>query len=504
MSTETRLTLRLDDAALDRLRRHPAVQRYRLRRAQTLREHLIFFDSADHRLYRDDAMLALVRPATKSAVPVARLQQHGGDSWSNPVWQWACPGETPVAPPFHLPFPFPATLNAEFTADRQVTVIHLGADAWEIDLAIDRHDLACGGRTAVFDELSLQLKRGEPASLFRLAAELAEGLPLRVAGYRLIDRAHALRTGKALAPRKALAPSLAADCTVAQAFSTIAHSCLAQLVVNQECLTLTGDPEAIHQMRVALRRLRSAMAVFAPLIASPQTDRLRAEMRWILDYLGPARDIEVFIAEILNPARPLFPQPDAFESFAEVFRARHRTAQSVAKAAVADPRFTALLLSLALWAEGEGWLQAVREFGPADPDEPARQFARTVLERRYRRLRKALQDLGDLDEEARHQSRIEAKKFRYCLEFFSSLYPGARADRMAAKTGDLQDRLGLLNDIAVSRQTLLDQARGMREPDAIWAAGTIAGWHTARIPALLAESIKHWGQCRRLPRFWMD
>ncbi len=320
----------------------------------------------------------------------------------------------------------------------------------------------------------------------------------------IAERGNALSSGQPLLARKAQSVTLTDGATITETFCKIARSCIGQILTNHECLSTTGAPEAIHQMRVGLRRLRSAISVFRPLIASPHTDNVTNELRWLQGCLGPARDADVFIAEILQPSRHLFADDREFQTFAALFHAKRHTARGIAQATMADPRFTRLLLRLRLWADGEGWLEAVRQFGPADPEQPARTFAQTILEKRYRRLCRGMQNLAALDDEKRHLARINAKKFRYSTEFFASLFDKKKVLRMVELVSTLQDSLGALNDIAVSRTTLFSEAVQSGDPAALWAAGLIAGWHAARRPELLARAEKNWTACRRLHRFWAE
>src|SRR5262249_60536796 len=93
---------------------------------------------------------------------------------------------------------------------------------------------------------------------------------------------------------------LTPDCSRQAAFQAIARACLRQLVANQPA-TLGGDPEGLHQMRVALRRLRAAVSLFADMLLAPQTEEMKTQFKWITQELGPARELDVFIKRVVRP-----------------------------------------------------------------------------------------------------------------------------------------------------------------------------------------------------------
>jgi triphosphatase len=95
---------------------------------------------------------------------------------------------------------------------------------------------------------------------------------------------------------------LARGTSSVQAFRLIAHACVRQLVANEPTLR-HGDAEAVHQMRTALRRLRAAFSLFSDLASDKELARLKGEIKWITGELAPARELHVYLAEALEPAK---------------------------------------------------------------------------------------------------------------------------------------------------------------------------------------------------------
>ncbi len=109
-------------------------------------------------------------------------------------------------------------------------------------------------------EAELELKKGRPRVLFDIARDLQDETGARISVTSKSERGYALLAGAGPAPRRARPPRFPPDATIAQAFQSVARACAEQLLVNQDVLFATHNPEAVHQMRVALRRLISASA----------------------------------------------------------------------------------------------------------------------------------------------------------------------------------------------------------------------------------------------------
>ena len=104
------------------------------------------------------------------------------------------------------------------------------------------------------------------------------------------------------------------------------------------------DPEYLHQMRVALRRLRSAFSVFAPALPAETTAPVAAELKWLGAALGPARDWDVFVTETLPPVHAEFGEHPALAAFGERCAALRRAAAQRARRTVASQRYQRLML----------------------------------------------------------------------------------------------------------------------------------------------------------------
>src|SRR5262249_55704635 len=180
------------------------------------------------------------------------------------------------------------------------TVYPIQSGDSEIELTVDKGKVEAGRQSSPLCELELELKRGKSAELFKLARMLAEEVPVQLAVKSKAERGYALIAGELPQAVKAAPVALTPDYSRQAAFQIIARTCLRQLVANQPA-TLGGDPEGLHQIRVALRRLRAAISLFADMLLDPQTEEMKAQFKWITQELGPARELDGVIKRVVRP-----------------------------------------------------------------------------------------------------------------------------------------------------------------------------------------------------------
>jgi triphosphatase len=280
--------------------------------------------------------------------------------------------------------------------------------------------------------------------------------------------------------------------TVAQALMVVAGAALRQTVANDRPAGQFRRPEGVHQMRVGLRRLRSALALFRPPEPDAAYDHLRAELKWLAGQLGPARDLDVFIAETFCPAADALGAAPGLAAFGKrVKRTQTRAYDRLVKA-LDSPRARAIPLATA------AWLETGIKNQPSDwRDLLVLAFAEAALERLRRKVRK----LADAETaEARHDLRIAAKKLRYALDGFDGLLPEKAVRPYRKRTADLQARLGVLNDLATARRVAFE-ALGPTPPlDVAFAAGLVVGRRAVDEASLIAaadKDVKALLRCRR-------
>lgn len=369
-----------------------------------------------------------------------------------------------------------------------------------VEIAVDRCEILAGARRLRFQELELELKDGSPKAILRLADELFGLTPLRLGLTSKGERGYRL----AGARPAAFDPQLNAQSTVAQTFAAIGRACLDQVAEQGVAWRAAQGAEPIHQMRVGLRRLRTALRLFEDVVKDGAVSRLGGELKWLADALGPARNLDVYLADVFDA--DALPDADLARRYGERLQRTRKAAYAQADQAIRSPRFARLMLDLALWLEDGDWRRPVDDAPRALAlAAPIPAFAAQVLEDLRRTVKKRGQvKLAKLDAERRHKLRIRCKRLRYASEFFAHAFDGGRKRREAFVEAlkRLQDALGLLNDMAQAQETAA-RTLGRGAPQALtFAAGELVGRLRARQGKSLEKAEQGYGALMKAERFW--
>ncbi len=377
----------------------------------------------------------------------------------------------------------------------------------EIELTVDQGKIEAGSRSSSLCEVELELKHGEPADLFEIARELSKHVPVQLALASKAERGYSLITGKVPGPIKAAPVALAPGVGCQAAFRIIARACLRQLIANQPA-TLRGDAEALHQMRVALRRLRAAISLFGDMLADRQTDEKKHKFKWITGELGPAREIDVFINRVLAPvARD---KPDGAGVLIKDLQQKREEAFDRARAALASSRFRNLMIETAAWIETGDWTRNADHQVSALREKAIAVVAAHELTRRRKKILKKGARLKALEPRRRHKLRVQVKMLRYASEFFADAFPGKKAGRrredFRPNLERLQDALGDLNDITV-HEGLTKSIADTRSDDGArarkaFAAGRLSGREEARAQTVLKDAQRAYSLFAKAKPYW--
>lgn len=336
-------------------------------------------------------------------------------------------------------------VGAIFEVDVERSTWILQEGDTEIELVLDSGQVRAGSQHEAISEVELELKRGAPAALFDLARRLDAAAPVRLGVLSKAERGYRLTRPKR-SVFKAEPLALDREMKAAEAFQRVVQACLRQFRLNEAVLLEERSADALHQSRVALRRLRSAFSIFKPLVgADERAASLRDELRWIAGELGNARNLDVLIDRA------------SAGKMRNRLKAAREDAYASVEATLASPRTRSLFLDLVEWLAVGEWLRAAKTQDARS--EPARDFAAAALNRLRRKVKKGGSDLEEADDEARHELRKDAKKLRYASEFFAALFDGKRErrrhKRFLAALEDLQDHLGALNDLATAPEEMI-------------------------------------------------
>jgi CHAD domain-containing protein len=261
-------------------------------------------------------------------------------------------------------------------------------------------------------------------------------------------------------------------------------------------------------MRVGLRRLRAAMSLFSDVVSDGKLGRIKAELKWLTKALAPARDLDVFLAEM--PRLPRRLARSGGEGFHDELAGRQARAHERAERAVSSDRFHRLVLDVAQWVEAGPWTKAGAAAAKQRRARGSADFAIDELSRRHKKIKKKARKVKTLDPRRRHKLRIAAKKLRYGVEFFAGLFASKplrkRRKAFLAVLRDLQSALGGLNDVAAREQlgtTVAAKPRARHaQPQRAFAAGWVTATEEARAKPLLKTAVKAGRALRHTKRPW--
>ena len=234
-------------------------------------------------------------------------------------------------------------------------------------------------------------------------------------------------------PAKADAVRLGRDTTVAEGFEIIVSSCLRHFRLNELLVIESRNVEGLHQARVAMRRLRSALALFRPAVRGQEYRRIKSELSWFTAELGDARNLDVYLTRDLSRDQR------------QLVEERREEAYGLAIAAMESTRFQRLMLDLAGWAAAGDWRDNSRAAKPIRP------FVNRRIDRLWSKI--PSDNVSNMGDKRRHRLRISIKKLRYALEFTEVLHPSKprRRGKFMKAVKEMQGSLGDLHDIVIAR-----------------------------------------------------
>jgi inorganic triphosphatase YgiF len=574
---ERELKLSVEAADQRRLARLDALRALTSGPVRSERLHSVYFDTPDHALAAERVALRLrERPGRRGSTWVQTVKDGGtaaGGLHQRQELEWPVAGPrldlalidaSPLAERFRKPRLRDGLAPVFRTDFQRSTRVLRCADGTTVELAMDLGEVRAGRRTEPIAEVELELLSGDVDRLFDLAAIILQAVPARLAHASKAERGYRLARGLRLAPpRKAQPIALERGMTVAAGLRRVLGTCLEQMQANEPGVLAGRQPEHLHQFRVGMRRLRSALSLAAIAVGREAVAPFAAELRALGAELNPARDWDVFMTGTLPPLAASFPQ---VEGLADLQRSGARlrvTHNRAARAALAAARYQALLIGLgrvlarddlAAWRAPPPAPQpdatqahstqahstqahstqahspqadAPQADAPADAppaalppttadapepapvavdvhplDQPLEDFAAALLRRRDRKLRKRGASVPDATPEARHEVRIAGKKLRYAAEFFAELYSSRKVTRYVAALEGIQDILGALNDAAVTDR-LLAEAHA-RTPITPEAAGIVRGWFAATAVHELGRFRAAWSEFEAARPYWRE
>jgi inorganic triphosphatase YgiF len=381
-----------------------------------------------------------------------------------------------------------------------------GSSVSNIEAVLDLGEIDVESGPIPVAEIELELIDGRPDALYRAALDLQATGSLRLETRSKSSRAYERLADLPPTVHNAKRPDLAKDDDVDTAMAAIFRSCFDQWLANRAAALDGRDSEGVHQMRVGLRRLRSALSVFRKMIPEGQLAWLQPDAKNAINSLGPARDWDVFLGDLLAPVIEARIDDSGLKALRRKAETRRRQSHRRARQDLDDAEATRFALHFGLWLESAGWQQD-RKGKPAKlAAQPLKTFAASVLNKRHGKVLSFGPRLADLSAESRHELRIAIKKLRYAVEFFGPVFDKTARKPYLKSLKNLQDDFGDLNDLAVAERLLEDLlARPGKRDDVKTlhrAAGLVVGWHAHKLAAREIELIGAWDVFFGRSKFW--
>lgn len=371
-----------------------------------------------------------------------------------------------------------------------------------VEMVVDDGEVSSGEEVTTICQIELELKRGNPETLFAVASQIAKHVPLRLGSPRKADVGYQLLNRVEPTPTYMVPLKLRSKMTVEDAFVAILTNCLEQIRGNEAVVLESRDIEGVHQMRVGLRRLKSLFSVFASAIPKDFTTPFKEQLAVVAEPLGAARDWDVFIDERLSPIREALPEEKLFSDLQKAANRKRGYAYRKLRNAILSRQYGEAMIGITSWLVHRGWRTEMTQKQLKELKRPVRSLAEAMLKKGHQKI---LQKAGNLDlatDDAWHDLRLAIKKQRYSVGFFLTCFPGKASKAYSKASKRLQDHLGKLSDLVMA-DSHLQQLAGKDEESPIHiVSAALRGWEF-RERLFLRDGLEvKWNSFYEAQKFW--
>ena len=504
--SELELKLLVDADELADFNKAPVIAAHA--RNKGVRKHLksAYYDTAERTLRRNRLSLRVRQSGARYVQTVKTEAQD--DPLRRGEWEASVAS---MVPDVALATPFiPEELRSEiesheleqvFVADIRRHQRMVDLPSGTVEVAFDKGLLKAGERSMPVAEIELELKGGSPSAVYELALRLAEYGTVKPSIRSKSARGFDLAADTPPTARKPEKLSLDPSTPLDDAFAIILRACLLHLLEAMPAAEDGRDPEGIHQLRVSLRRLRSAFDLMRAAGSTSKLEVLRSEASWLARNLSAARDWDIFKTGTLPTIAKGCPSVGGFDALGRVAEECRSAAYGKVRNVLADRRCARFVIELAGWIEARGWRSDIPPESLAQLAEPTINFAGNILSARHMKALKRGRHFKSLSAEERHRVRLAIKKLRYAVDFLLPMYGQRKSTRRYfSKLADLQEELGTYNDMATT-SSLLAGLDGSAS-DSTNAAAAIAGWQAHAMVGAESRLRSAWSDFAKMKVPW--
>ncbi|HEX4157539.1 MAG TPA: CYTH and CHAD domain-containing protein [Rhizomicrobium sp.] len=498
--TETEIKLVFEPGLRPKIERHPLFAGA-VRAKPEHRELTTYFDTDDFLLHRHGYSLRTRKSGGHIVQTLKHVPDEPAAALQGDEWEWNLNnGRLLLGPVKQLLAD--SGLDGEFVRPKPRIVTEILRHSFEmehdgcgIEAVIDEGVVRAGGREEAVHEVELEIKHGPAGPAYRLALQLLERSALRLGPESKADRGYRLLTGET-PPRKARTAPLPQSATFGEALEWTIGTALQGFVANLPAAQ-AGTPEGVHQARVALRRVRSMLVLYAPCVERCAREHFNSAIRELGAVLGAARDWDVFIDETLGAAARAGVPADWIDALKEPAEVRREAARGAVREKLGSKAPAELVLGLEAWVGDPDWTTD----SPRSSQLPVRKIMPGLMDRLTRKVSRRGRHLARLTASELHPLRKSVKKLRYSAQSTSRIYSNKSVKRHAKACKKLQEILGTINDSQVTTRLLADIAP--RDSAALGAAaGALQRWNMDRQDGLRADLEKAWRKLKGVDSYW--
>src|SRR5262249_2580267 len=432
----------LSKPALDRLAGECVAADLSIGPAATKELRTVYFDTPEHGLHAAGVSLRL-RRQDGGWEQTVKVDQHVEGGISNPIeLQTVVEDERPdirrisdkkVRRAVRKALSGTA-LRPVFETVVQRTTRSIKVQDGEIELAIDNGEVRAGQEREDLREAELELKAGSAEGLLPAAEKLLAGHELKLSSRSKAERGHRLALGKkddSIEPEKARPAPISRKDTCRKALSSMLASAARQVLVNRRAVLETDDPEAAHQLRIGIRRLRSTLRVLRPLVDRASLRAFERSARDIGRSVGMLRDADVLITGGHAPVEAFATDKTGVAELCEGLVRKCEAKRDEVRRVLSGPQWAKLHLYLTIWPRILNDMDGL--------NKPITKHARKALAKAWKKPAKLGRHLDRLDAAQRHEMRKALKKLRYQAEFMTPLFGQREAKQFIRQLKALQD-----------------------------------------------------------------
>lgn len=506
---EVELKLLVPPDALQRLRQAQIITQHACNAGLVRRLDAVYYDTPDRALHRSGMSLRVRRIGSRYIQTLKRTSANGSNFARR---EWESPVESVVPDLARLPAAEIGDGLDGVAADGLVPIFstkvrrrtqRLELADTVVEIAFDEGTIEARGRREPLSEIELELKAGHAGVLYGIGTELLDIAPLRVGTASKSDRGYGLAFDIAPQASKAGPSAITAEHTVDDAIAVLLSANQQHLLGNQAVAEDGRNLEGVHQMRVALRRLRTAFSLFRREMPLPSVAAFNNEARRLGQKLGAARNWDVFVDETLRGPAQACANHVNFDHLRAAAEPHRQASYAALREVLQEAAYNRFQLSLGHWIERRGWRNEVPSEALGILSEPILVLAGRALTKLEDKALKQGDHFRRLPPQSRHRLRITLKKLRYAAEFFLPLYgENADAKRHLSRLSKLQDALGYDHDTTSMPELLEAIGQDSATPELHRAIGALIGWQ-ARDGQVAAKTLrKRWRQFKDTPPPW--